>query len=199
MKTRILFVAILSISTQFCKAQISDGVKPYIAIVKTNDSKTKGLFFKIDSQTVLLYSDEKYHEIKTSEIKSIKLRVTKASYELQSYVFKYVGKKDPNEYKYTNQQGKAVDKWGREEPTPDEELAGAVGGAIFGTAMEGVANIIAGSLHNINPNIANYKFSRGFDYSQLEALNYYSVYYQQNPNTLAELNKIKALSVGFKP
>ncbi|RZL18376.1 MULTISPECIES: hypothetical protein [Pedobacter] len=202
MRIKLILLISLVINAFFVKAQITknpERVKPYIAIVKTNTEKFKGLFFKIDSQTVLLYANEKYVEVKTSEIKSIKLRITKANYELQSYIFKHIGKNDPNEYKYSNQRGKAVDKWGREEPTPNEELAGVIGGAIFGTAMEGVANVLAGTLHNINPSIANYKFRKGFDFTQMETINYYSVYYQQNPNTLAELKKIKALSANFKP
>ncbi|TCD08573.1 hypothetical protein EZ449_12085 [Pedobacter frigidisoli] len=180
-------------------SKISDGIKQYIAIIKTKDDKFKGLFVKIDSHKVILYSKDKYQEVTTSDVKSIKLRVTKASYELQSYIFKYVKKEDPKEYQYTNQRGESVDKWGREKPTTNEEIAGAVAGAIVGTALEGVANVVVGSLHNINPSIANYKFRKEFDFAQLETISYYSVYYQQNPNTLAELKKLKELSANFKP
>ena len=193
----LLFIKAFLVQAQ--SAKNADRIKPYIAIIKANGNKFKGLFFKIDSQNVLLYANEKYSEIKTAEVKSIKLRVSKAKYELKSYIFKNVGKNDKDEYKYINQQGKSVDKWGREEPTANEELSGLINGAIFGAAMEGVANIVAGTLHNINPSIANYKFRNGFDFSQLEAINYFSVYYQQNPNTVAELNKLKALSASFKP
>lgn len=201
---KIKFVLLICLITNALSSlaqspKISDGIKPYIAIVKTKGDKFKGLFVKIDSQRVLLYAKDQYQEVQTSDIKSIKLRVTKASYELQSYFFKYVQKDDPTEYKYTNQQGKRVDKWGREEPTANEEIAAAVAGAIIGTAIEGVANVVVGSLHNINPNIANYKFGKGFDFDQLDTISYYSVYYQQNPNTLAELKKLKELSANFKP
>lgn len=201
MKIKLIIIVLLFIKANFVQAQnarISDGIKPYIAIVKTQNSKVKGLFLKIDSQKVLLYSRDKYVEINTSDVKSIKFRVTKASYELQSYIFKYVEKQNPYQYKYTNQRGESVDEWGRVKPTPNEELASAVTGAIIGTALEGVANVVAGSLHNINPNIANYKFGNGFDFTQLETISYFSVYYQQNPNTAAELKKLKELSANFK-
>jgi len=202
MKSKVVFSFLLltyALSGRAQSASNYNRIKPYIAIIKTNDSKVKGLFFKIDSQNVLLYSKGKYLQLKTADVKSIKLRVTKPGYELQSYIFQYIGKEDPQQYKYINQRGKAVDKWGREEPTPNEELGNAFAQAIFGTAMEGIANVIAGSLHQINPSVADYKFRKGFNFDQLEPISYYSVYYQQNPNTLAELKRIKSLSSNFKP
>jgi len=169
-----------------------DGLKPYLAKIITKDSTVKGIFLKIDSQNVVVFSKGRYTKINTTDIKSIKLKITKPGYELQSYLFKYVEKK---EYNYLNQQGKRVDEWGRGEPSFDDDVAGVIGGVI----LEGITNIVVGSLHNINPNVASYRFKNGFDMAQLESLSYYSIYYQQHPNTLAELKKIKELSVGFKP
>lgn len=201
MKIKLIIILLLLIEADFVQAQnakVSDKNKPYIAIIKTQNSKVKGLFLKIDSQKVLLSANDKYLGINTSDVKSIKFRISKANYELQSYIFKYVEKQDQYQYKYINQRGENVDEWGRVEPTPNEELASAVTGAIIGTALEGVANIVAGSLRNINPNIANYKFGKGFDFTQLETISYFSVYYQQHPNTAAELKKLKELSANFK-
>jgi hypothetical protein len=195
MKIKLFLCLLLSSFTFLCIAQSSkiiEGIKPYKVVIKTKDSTIRGLFLKIDSQNVTVYDKDKFVSIKTSDIKSIKLRVTKPSYQLKSYIFSATAK---NDYNRLNSDGKWVDKWGNEEPTLGEQ-AGMV---FFGVIGEGIANGIVGTLHNINPNIAHYKFKKGFDYNELESLSYYSVYYQQNPNTLAELKKIKSLTAGFKP
>ena len=91
MKIKLIIILLLLIEADFVQAQnakVSDKNKPYIAIIKTQNSKVKGLFLKIDSQKVLLSANDKYLGINTSDVKSIKFRIRKANYELQSYIFK---------------------------------------------------------------------------------------------------------------
>lgn len=202
-KPFFVFVFFICSFNSFAQSEkaFGSGIKSYLAVIKTKESKHKGVLLRVDSQKFVILSDDKYQEINTADIKSIKLRVVKPSYEVQSYIFKYIktDKTDKKDKYHINQQGKRVDEWGREEPSFGEEVGGAVMGAVFGVVLEGATNLVVGTLHNINPNIAHYKFKNGFDYNQMEELSYFSTYYQTNPNILAESQKIKKITAGFKP
>ncbi|PWS31372.1 hypothetical protein [Pedobacter paludis] len=184
-------VLIFALSVGFSQAQT---VKPYITKIKTKDGVIRGLLYKVDSASVIILADHNFSTVDISEIKSIKIRTPKKPYEIVQFV-KYDPWSEDNFEKRTD--GLKVRKWGEKDPTLGEEI----GGHFYGTLFNVIGNIFAAPIHSINPSIANYKINGSLQKfaEQKAELNYFSVYYQSNLNIVAETNKIKAISAGFKP
>ncbi len=168
-------------------------VEPYIAIVKTQSDKYKGILYKVDSSNVILNAAGNFVKIETKTIKTIRIRGGKKAYHVIDLI--KTGS-DPQEYKL-NSNGKMVDKWGNEMPTPEQELATTFF-SVIGTA---IANGLALPIQSINPNQALFRFSGNHANEKIkwQELNYYSIYYQSNPDVLAELRKMREISSQFKP
>lgn len=183
----ICFTLCLILSVSLVKAQT---IKPYIAIVKTEKGKYKGILQRVDSVKVVLNHDGALIPVPLNEIKTVQIRTVKKGY--QGFSLIKIGEDRAEEYKM-DASGKMVDKWGKEEPTFKEDVSATVFSVIF-TAL---GNAIALPIHAINPNVARFKW-REKDPIQVNELSYYSVYYQANPNVLAELQQLKKISTAFK-
>jgi len=184
----IYFTLIFFFSLSLAKAQ---SVKPYIAILKTQNEKYKGILYKVDSVNVILNRDGEFITVPINEIKTAQIRTVKKGYRGMSFI--KIGEDRAEEYK-VNAAGKMVDKWGKEEPGLREDAAATVFSVVF-TAM---ANAVALPIHAINPNLARFNFNK-IDKNKFNELSYYSIYYQANPNVLAELHQLKSISSTVKP
>ncbi|NII83862.1 MULTISPECIES: hypothetical protein [unclassified Pedobacter] len=187
MKT-ICFVLIFFLSCTLLKAQ---GVKPYIAIIKTEKAKYKGILQRVDSVKVVLNHDGTLIPVLLKEIKTVQIRAVKKDFKGINLI--KVGDEDPDEY-HTDERGKSVDKFGHEAPDLKDYAAITFYSVIF-TA---VGNALALPIHAINPNVARFKFNNE-GAKPINELSYYSIYYQANPNVLAELQQLKSISSSFKP
>ncbi|MDQ0964746.1 hypothetical protein QFZ20_000149 [Flavobacterium sp. W4I14] len=187
MKT-IYFTLIFFFFLSLANAQ---SIKPYIAILKTQNGKYKGILYKVDSANAILNHDGEFIKVPINEIKTVQIRTIKQGYEGMSFI--KIGEDRAEEYKM-NSAGKMVDKWGKEEPGLKEDAAATAFSVVF-TAL---ANAIALPIHAINPNLARFNFNE-IDMNKLNELSYYSIYYQANPNVMAELHQLKNISASFKP
>ncbi|MDQ0638180.1 hypothetical protein QF042_001745 [Pedobacter sp. W3I1] len=187
MKT-ICFTLLFFLSFTLANAQ---GIKPYIAILKTQNGKYKGILYKVDSVNAILNHDGEFIKVPIKEIKTVQIRTIKKGYKGMSFI--KIGEDRAEEYK-RDASGKMVDKWGKEEPTFKEDAAATVFSVVF-TAL---ANAVAIPIHAINPNVARFNFRQKDDH-QLNEFSYYSIYYQANPNVMAELHRLKTISASFKP
>lgn len=171
----------------------AQSVKPYLAIVKTQSAKYKGIFYKSDSSNVILNAEGNFLTIESKTVKTIRIRGLKKGYQAINLI--KIGS-EPQDYK-VNSNGKMVDKWGKEMPTPEQELATTFF-SVIGTA---IANGLALPIHAINPNQASFRFrgNHAGEKMKWQELNYYSVYYQSHPDVLAELRKMREISSLFKP
>ncbi len=170
----------------------AQNIKPYQAIIKTRNDKQKGILYKVDSLNVILNNNGNFIKIPIDEIKSAQIRVIKKGFRGIDLI--KIGA-DPASYKL-NSNGKMVDKWGKEMPSPEEELATTFF-SVLGTA---IANGIALPIHAVNPNVARFRISSKTNNTKVvESLRYYSIDYQINPNILAELKQLKQISESFKP
>ena len=188
---KILSALVFCCFFSFLQAQ---QITPYIAIVKTNAEVRKGLLYKVDSLGVVMIIDGGLVTVSTDRIKTIKIRSPKK----QASVIQFL-KYDPwNKNNYEKRaDGAIVRKWGEKDPTLGEEIGGNVATALINVT----GNILAAPIQAINPSIANFKINGdAVKYAQQKTdLNYFSVYYQQNQNLTAEIQKIKAITASFKP
>jgi len=187
MKT-ICFTCCLLLLVSLTKAQT---IKPYMAIVKTEKAKYKGILQRVDSVKVVLNHDGTLIPVLLNEIKTVQIRAVKKDFKGINLI--KVGDEDPDQY-HTDERGKSVDKFGHEAPDLKDYAAITFYSVIF-TA---VGNAFALPIHAINPNVARFKFNNN-DAKQVNELSYYSIYYQANPNVLAELQQLKTISSTFKP
>ena len=72
-----------------------------------------------------------------------------------------------------------------------------VSATVFSVVFTAMANAVALPIHAINPNLARFNFNK-VDKNKFNELNYYSIYYQANPNVLAELHQLKSISSTVK-
>jgi len=159
--------------------------KSYLAIIKTNSGTVKGIFYKVDSSFILIENREGFISVNTNDVKSITIRTAKKNYRLKK-VFKY-NPYDDSHYE-RNINGYRVRKWGERDPTLKEEFTGHVGNGMLNLA----ANIILFPIHLINPYVAKVKVKgRESGYREIQTLESYSVYYQENPNLKRELEQLK--------
>ncbi|TCD21794.1 hypothetical protein EZ456_18690 [Pedobacter psychrodurus] len=187
MKT-IYFTLLFFLSLTLAKAQ---SIKPYIAILKTENGKYKGILYKVDSVNAILNHDGEFIKVPINEIKTAQIRTIKKGYKGTNFI--KVGDDNPDEYKI-NAHGKSVDKWGHEAP----DLEGYASATVFSVVFTALANAVALPIHAINPNLARFNLNK-IDENKLNELSYYSIYYQANPNVLAELHQLKTISSSFKP
>ncbi|WP_145855979.1 hypothetical protein [Pedobacter suwonensis] len=194
MKFKIIATFLMLVACLFVSESKSQGIKPYIAIVKTKADVVKGVLYKVDSASVVMIVEGSPVTLPVDEIKTIKIRTPKKEASIIQFL-----KYDPwNADNYEKRaDGAIVRKWGEKDPTPGEE----VGGHVVATVVNITGNIIAAPIQAINPSIANYKINGdAAKYAQHKTdLDYFSVYYQQNTNLTTELQKIKAISASFKP
>ncbi|ARS40719.1 hypothetical protein CA265_14065 [Sphingobacteriaceae bacterium GW460-11-11-14-LB5] len=187
MKT-IYFTLLFFLSLTIAQAQ---SIKPYIAVLKTQNGKYKGILYKVDSVNAILNHDGEFIKVPVSEIKTVQIRTIKKGYEGMSFI--KIGETRSEEYKM-DASGRMVDQWGKEEPTFKEDVSATFFSVIFTV----LANAVALPIHAINPNLARFNFRKP-DGNKLNELSYYSIYYQANPNVLAELHQLKTISAKFKP
>jgi len=191
MKKKIYLTLIFIFSVAFAMAQ---NIKPYLATVKTKAGITKGVLFRVDSASLTIAGSDKMVTIKMEDIKTIKVRSPKKDHDLIQFI-----SYDPWSADNFDQHpgGFKVRKWGAKDPGLGEEI----GGHVVATVINVTGNILAAPIQAINPSIANFKIKGSSEkYAELrDELTYYSVYYQANPDQVAELKKIKALSTNFKP
>ncbi|NRF37711.1 hypothetical protein [Pedobacter foliorum] len=191
MKTFICLI-ILFTATSFIAAH-AQSVQPYLAIIKVkNKNSHKGILQRVDSSHVFINSEKGMETIPVQSIKSIKIRVPKKDYQLKNFT--------PDTRKNTNYkqnaEGKFVDEWGNEEPSLTEIKDGAIA-SVLGNVL---INSVALPISKINPSISNFKinYDKSIYISRLNELSYYSIHYQANPDTAAELRKLKEISLKSK-
>jgi hypothetical protein len=184
----IYFTLIFLLCVTLAMAQ---NVKPYIAILKIKNDKFKGILYKVDSADVILNHDGEFIKVPLNEIETVQIRTIKKGYKGTNFI--KVGDDPGTEYR-TDSRGKTVDQWGNEQPSL-KEYAAVTGFSVVFTAL---ANAIAAPIHAINPNVARFNFKQE-EGNQLNELSYYSIYYQANPDVLAELRQMKNISSSFKP
>lgn len=170
-------------------------VKPYFATIKTLSGTQKGILYQVDSANVIINRDNKLELISFSTIKWIKLKVLKSG-DKEFIKFITYDPWSKNNFE-KNQNGALVRKWGEKDPTMGEEIRGHIASA----AINITGNLLAAPIQSINPSVANYKIKCDQQQylSVLNELSYYTVNYQLNPDTKAELLRMKAMSANFKP
>lgn len=188
MRTFICFIVLL-ITTNLIAAS-AQSVQPYLAIIKAKDNISyKGILQRVDANNVILNSDKGMETIPFQLIKSIKIRVPKKGYKVKNFT------PDTNKNKNYKQNaaGKFVDEWGNEEPSLTEIKDGVIASVVGNVLINSVALPVS----KINPSISNFKidYDQSKYISQLSELSYFSIYYQANPDTAAELRKIKEISL----
>ncbi|WP_316812646.1 hypothetical protein [Pedobacter heparinus] len=188
MKT-FISLTILFITASFITAH-AQSVQLYLAIIKVkNNTSHKGILQRVDSNNVVINSEKGLETIPSEFIKSIKIRVPKKSYKLKNFT----PDTDKNTNYRQNAEGKFVDEWGNEEPSLTDIKDGAIA-SVLGNIL---INSVALPVSKINPSISNFKidYDKTRYTSQLNELSYYSIYYQANPDTTAELRKLKEISL----
>lgn len=190
MKT-INLTLICCIAIIFANAQ---QVKPYLTTVKTKTSTVKGILYKVDSTGLLVATSDSLFKIPAEDVKSIKIRTPKKKAE----VIRFLTYDPWSENNFEKRpDGLTVRKWGEKDPTLGEEISGHVATTLINVA----GNVIAAPIQAINPSIANFKIKGDLNvFSRYQNdLKFFSVYYQSDPNQVAELQKIKEISRQFKP
>lgn len=172
----ILFVYQLAVGQQ---------IKPYLAVVKTDQGKQKGVLQRVDSNSVILDTESGFVKIETKSIKSIKIKVIKTPYQPKTYL-KYSW--DTSEYNIS-QNGKMVNKWGETEPTFGDQVTGS----IFTGLLNGLTNLMAIPIQAINSSIANYNFKNKLTAEEQRSLNYFTIDYQRSPQSALALEQLKAV------
>ncbi|MBB2147947.1 LSm family protein [Pedobacter gandavensis] len=184
-----VYLVIFFITTGFIPAN-AQSVKLYLAIIKAkNNISHKGILQRVDSNNVILNSENGIETIPFQLIKSIKIRVPKKSYNLKNFT----PDTDKNKVYRQNAAGKFVDEWGNEEPSLTDIKDGVIASVIGNVLINSVALPVS----KINPSISNFKidYDQSRYISQLNELSYYSIYYQANPDIAAELRKLKEISL----
>lgn len=184
----ICFTCCLLLSLSLAKGQ---SIKPYIAIVKTEKARYKGILQRVDSVKVILNHDGTLIPVLLNEIETVQIRAVKKDFKGINLI--KVGDEDPNQY-HIDERGKSVDKWGHEAP----DLEGYAATTFYSVIFTALGNALALPIHAINPNVARFKFNNN-GAQPVNELSYYSIYYQANPNVLAELHQLKSISSTFKP
>lgn len=178
---RLYILCFLLCSVGITKAQT---IKPYIAIIKTDSGKVKGILYTANADYLVVDAGNGFKTIKTSIIKSVKIREIKKEYQVKKLV-KYDPYSEDNYVKGPN--GVPVRKWGEKDPTIGDEVFGHVGGSFFNI----IGNLIAAPIHSINPSLAKFKFKPNqIDSTQIQSLSYYTINYQQN-TTYGQLPPLK--------
>jgi len=165
---------------------MAQSVKPYMAILKTQNEKYKGILYKVDSASVILNHDGEFITVPLNDIKTVQIRTIKKGYKGMNLV--KIGTQNPDQYTI-DKRGKLVDKWGKEAPTVEEEA----GITFFSVIFTAIANAVALPIHAINPNVARFNLDQK-EANKINELSYYSIYYQANPDVLAELQQLKSIS-----
>lgn len=189
---KLVCLIILFIAASFSSAH-AQSVQHYLAIIKVkNKVSHKGILQRVDSNNVIINSEKGLEIIPYQSIKSVKIRVPKKSYKLKNFT--------PDTGKNTNYrqnaEGKFVDEWGNEEPSLTEVKDGVIA-SVLGNVL---INSVALPISKINPSISNFKinYDKTTYISRLDELSYYSIHYQANPDTAAELRKLKEISLKSK-
>lgn len=168
----------------------AQSVQPYLAIIKAKDNISyKGILQRVDANHVILNSDKGMETVPFHMIKSIKIRVPKKGYKVKNFT-----PDTSKDKKYRqNSAGKFVDEWGNEEPSLTDIKDGVIASVVGNVLINSVALPVS----KINPSISNFKidYDQSKYNSQLNELSYYSIHYQANPDTEAELRKIKEISL----
>lgn len=175
----ILTIVILIFSSNIIYAQ---NVKPYLAIVKTTNSRQKGILQKVDSTKILLRADTGFVSIDVQDVTAIKIREVKKRFKGKNYASYDWDTSEFNQIR----DGKRFNKWGAEEPDFKDQVAMSV----FGEFFNGIINFIALPIHAINPAIANYRFTPTSSKADQESLSYFSINYQLNPKNRLALKKV---------
>ena len=188
MRTLISLI-VLFITTSPITAS-SQSVQPYLAIIKAKDNISyKGILQRVDSNSVILNSEKGMETVPFQVIKSIKIRVPKKDYKVKNFT------PDTNKNKNYKQNaaGKFVDEWGNEEPSLTDIKDGVIASVVGNLLINSVALPVS----KINPSISNFKidYDQSIYISQLNELSNYSIHYQVNPDTAAELRKLKEISL----
>jgi hypothetical protein len=179
-------IAICFLLTFFAyKTSFAQQINPYLAVVKTDQGKQKGVLQHVDSNGLVLDSESGFIKIETKSIKSVKIKVIKTPYQPKKYL-NYSW--DTSEYNIS-QNGKMVNKWGEVEPTFGEQIAGSVATGL----LNGVTNLIAIPIQSINSPIAEYNFKNKLTREEQQSLSYFSIDYQMSPQSMLALKQMKAL------
>jgi hypothetical protein len=175
-----LVIIILPLVFGFLKYDASAQVKPYLAIIHTNNETFKGLLYKASPDSICIKNELNTLFICASEVKTIEIRSINKNSKYRKY-----SNYDPYNDRFVKVSKKMVHvrKWGEQEPTIEEELSGRIVTGFYNAALNGLAsslNLLGGSVSfiEINYNKENYN-------KQLANLNYHSIEHQVKP----ELNQ----------
>ncbi|MDB5021361.1 MAG: hypothetical protein JWQ28_2488 [Pedobacter sp.] len=175
-----LLIILLPIIVCFFNNTASAQVKPYLAVIHTNNETFKGLLYKASADSICIKDEQKTLFICAAEVKTIEIRSINKNSKYRRY-----SNYDPYNDRFVKVSKKMVPvrKWGEKDPTIEEELSGRIVTGFYNAALNGIAsslNLFGGSVSfmEINYNKENY-------YKQLANLNYHSIEHQLNP----ELNE----------
>jgi hypothetical protein len=188
----IMRTILLTLFLFFCLASVNgQQIKPYLAVVKTTAGKYKGVLQKVDTGRVMILNPSGLVTIAAKDIEYVKIRVLKRGYVVKDY---FANVKTKEEY-HLDRNGRMVDKWGHEAPTVNEEVSTSILTVFF----MGLVNVIALPIHAINPNLTQFSIQRDTTKyrEQLQELSYYSIYYQNNPDTRNELLRLRFAEPGM--
>jgi hypothetical protein len=165
------------------KSAFTQQIKPYLAVVKTDHGKVKGVLQSIDSNGIVLDTETGFNKIETKSIKSVKIKVVKTPYQPKTYLNYSWDTAEYNIY----QNGKMVNKSGEVEPTLGEQVSISV---VTGL-LNGVTNLMAIPIQAINSSIATYSFKNKLTAEEQQSLSYFSIEYQRSPKSMLALKQLK--------
>jgi hypothetical protein len=184
-----LLILVLPVVFCFLNYDAKAQVKPYLAIIHTNNETFKGLLYKASADSICIKDEQNTMFICASEVKTIEIRSINKNSKYRKY-----SNYDPYNDRFVKVSKKMVHvrKWGEQDPTIEEELSGRIVTGFYNAALNGLAsslNLLGGSVSfmEINYNKESY-------YKQLTNLNYHSIEHQLNSD-LPE-NGQQALATG---
>lgn len=162
-------------------------VKPYLAIIHTNNETFKGLLYKASADSICIKDEQNTQFICASSVKSIELRSINKNSKYRRY-----SNYDPYNDRFVKVSKKMVPvrKWGEQDPTIEEELSGRIVTGFYNAALNGIAsslNLFGGSVSFMEIN-----YSKENYYKQLANLNYHSIEHQLNPEVNESTQQVLA-------
>ena len=156
-------------------------VKPYLAIVKTDQETFKGVLYEAAADSICLKTDKTTIYIASANVKSINLKEIKKNSKYRKFL-----NYDPYNDRFVKVSKKMVPvrKWGDNDPTIEEELSGRIVTCVYNTALNSVTSTMS-SIFNGSVRFIEIDYSASKYKSELTALNIHALRYQAEPDNNA--------------
>jgi hypothetical protein len=182
-----VLLLILPAVVLFLKYDACAQVKPYLAIVHTDQETFKGLLYKASADSICLKNEKSTLNICASSVKTIELRSVAKNSKYRKY-----SNYDPYNDRFVKVSRKMVPvrKWGEKDPTIEEELSGRIVTGLYNAALNGIASSL--SLINGTVSFMNINYDKENYFKELTNLTYHSIQHQLNPEVSESTQQVLA-------